>query len=101
MLRRGHVLLGAVLLTAACGGTVGGGSGGGGAAADTGSTEPLKIGVVTGLTGAYVQLGEQQKNGAELAAKLLGGKVGKRPLQIIVRDDQLKPDVALREAQSL
>lgn len=99
MHRRGPALLGAVLLTAACGGTVGGGSGAGGA--DSGSKEPLKIGVVTGLTGAYVQLGEQQKNGAELAAKLLGGKVGERPLQVIVRDDQLKPDVALRETQTL
>lgn len=101
MKRRGHVLLGAVLLTAACGGTVGGGSGSGSGAGAAGSTDPIKIGVVTGLTGAYVQLGEQQKNGAELAAKQLGGKIGKRPLEVLVRDDQLKPDVALRETQTL
>jgi branched-chain amino acid transport system substrate-binding protein len=91
-------IAGAALMLAACGGTVGGG---GGSGCGTESTQPLKIGVITGLTGAYVQLGEEQKNGAELAVKLLGGKVGNRPLQVIVRDDQLKPDVALREAQSL
>ncbi len=103
MPQRRRVLLAAILLTAACGGTLGGGGGGsgGGAAGGAGSTEPLKVGVVTGLTGAYVQLGEQQKNGAELAAKVLGGKVGNRPIQVLVRDDQLKPDVALRETQAL
>jgi branched-chain amino acid transport system substrate-binding protein len=94
------LLAGAVLLLTSCGGTVGGSGsddGGGGG----GSTEPIKIGVITSLTGAYVQLGEDQKNGAELAVELLGGKAGDRPIELIVRDDQLKPDVALREAQSL
>lgn len=65
------------------------------------SGEPVKIGVITGLTGAYVQLGEEQRNGAELAAELLEGRAGDRPLEIIVRDDQLRPEAALREAQSL
>ena len=99
MRAKAALVVGAALVLTACSGTVGGGSGGGGGGGD--SSEPIKIGVITGLTGAYVQLGEEQKNGAELAAKLLGGKVGDRPIEIIVRDDQLKPDVALREAQSL
>jgi branched-chain amino acid transport system substrate-binding protein len=85
----------AVLVTS-CGGTVGGGAGGG-----ANSNAPVKVGVITSLTGAYVQLGEEQRNGAELAVELMGGKAGNRPIQLIVRDDQLKPDVALREAQSL
>lgn len=100
MRAKAGLLAGATLLLAACGGTVaGGGGGGGGGEAD--STEPIKIGVITSLTGAYVQLGEEQKNGAELAVELLGGKIGERPIELIVRDDQLKPDVALREAQAL
>jgi len=94
------LVAGAVLLLTSCGGTVGGGSSGGGDGG-AGSTEPLKIGVITSLTGAYVQLGEDQRNGAELAVEKLGGKAGDRPIELIVRDDQLKPDVALREAQSL
>ncbi len=93
------LIAGAALLITACGGTVASGGGGGGGDAD--STEPVKIGVITSLTGAYVQLGEEQKNGAELAVELLGGKIGERPIELIVRDDQLKPDVALREAQAL
>jgi branched-chain amino acid transport system substrate-binding protein len=32
---------------------------------------------------------------------MLGGTIGDRPIELIVRDDQLKPDVALREAQAL
>jgi ABC-type branched-subunit amino acid transport system substrate-binding protein len=87
-------------MLAACGGTVAG-SGGGGDSGSTNSTAPLKIGVITSLTGAYVQLGEDQRNGAQLAVDQLGGKAGDRPIQLVVRDDQLKPDVALREAQSL
>jgi ABC-type branched-subunit amino acid transport system substrate-binding protein len=98
MRAKAGLVAGAALLVTACGGTVGGG-GGGGAEAD--STEPIKIGVITSLTGAYVQLGEEQKNGAELAVELLGGRIGERPIELVVRDDQLKPDVALREAQAL
>ena len=94
------LVAGTALLLAACGGTVAG-SGGGGGSGSGNSTAPLKIGVITSLTGAYVQLGEDQRNGAQLAVDQLGGKVGDRPIQLIVRDDQLKPDVALREAQSL
>jgi ABC-type branched-subunit amino acid transport system substrate-binding protein len=100
MRAKAGLLAAVALLATACGGTVAG-SGGGDSGADAGSTEPIKIGVITSLTGAYVQLGEDQKNGAELAVELLDGKMGDRPVELIVRDDQLKPDVALREAQSL
>jgi ABC-type branched-subunit amino acid transport system substrate-binding protein len=92
------VLACATLLITSCGGTVGSGTGGGGGA---GSTEPVKVGLITGITGAYVQLGEEQKNGAELAVEMMGGKAGERPIELVVRDDQLKPDIALREAQAL
>jgi branched-chain amino acid transport system substrate-binding protein len=86
----------AALLLASCGGTVAGGGGGGG-----GGTEPLRIGLITGLTGAYVQLGQEQRNGAELAVRQLGARAGERPIELLVRDDQLRPDAALREAQAL
>src|SRR5918997_7008821 len=102
MRAKAGLLAGVTLLVTACGGTVaGGGGGGGGGDGGGGSTEPLRIGVITGLTGAYVQLGEEQRNGAELAVKLLGGQAGGRPIELHVRDDQLKPDIALREAQAL
>ena len=100
MWAKASLLACAALLVASCGGTVGGGGGDAGGG-DAGSTEPLKVGVITGITGAYVQLGEEQKNGAELAVKLMGGKAGDRPIELLIRDDQLKPDIALREAQAL
>lgn len=92
---RWHVLLaGLALLSVSCAGSLGSGG-------DNDPKKPVKIGVVTGLTGAYVQLGQGQQNGAKLAAEVLRNRVGDRPLQVIVRDDQLKPEAALREAQSL
>jgi branched-chain amino acid transport system substrate-binding protein len=91
------VLACAALLITSCGGTVGTSPAGGGG----GATEPVKVGLITGITGAYVQLGEEQKNGAELAVEQMGGKAGERPIELVVRDDQLKPDIALREAQAL
>jgi ABC-type branched-subunit amino acid transport system substrate-binding protein len=89
----------AAFLVAACGGTVAGGGGGGSGGGE--STEPIKVGVITGLTGAYVLLGEEQRAGAELAVKVLGGEAAGRPIELIIRDDQLKPDIGLREAQAL
>jgi hypothetical protein len=56
MRAKAGLLAGVTVLVAACGGTVAGSGGGGGG---EGSTEPLKVGVITGLTGAYVQLGEE------------------------------------------
>lgn len=97
MRAKASLLAAVALLAASCGGVVGGGSGDSGG----GSSDPVKIGVLTGLTGAYVQLGQEQRNGAELAAEMLGGRAGDRPIELLVRDTQLKPDVALREAQAL
>ena len=99
MRAKAGLIAGVALLVAACGGTVGGGGGGSGGEPESG--EPIKIGVITGLTGAYVLLGEEQRAGAELAVKVLGEMAGDRPIELIVRDDQLKPDIALREAQAL
>lgn len=92
--RSSALLTAAALLATACSGSLRSSGGGG-------EQQVLKIGVITGLTGAYAQLGEEQKNGAQLAAELVGGRAGGRPLEILVRDDQLKPESALREAQSL
>ena len=99
MRAKAGLMAAAALLVAACGGTVGGGGGGGGGEAESG--EPIRIGVITGLTGAYVLLGEEQRAGAELAVQVLEEMAGDRPIELIIRDDQLKPDIALREAQAL
>jgi branched-chain amino acid transport system substrate-binding protein len=63
--------------------------------------DKLKIGILTTLSGPPAVLGQQQRNGFQLAVKTLGGKLGGREVELIVQDDELKPDVAVSKAQGL
>ena len=63
--------------------------------------EKLKIGVVTTLSGPAAVLGQQLRNGLQLAIKNSDGKLGGREVQLIVEDDELKPDVAVSKAKAL
>src|SRR5262244_26477 len=63
--------------------------------------EKLKIGVIATLSGPPAVLGQQQRNGFQLAIKTLGGKLGGREVEVIVQDDELKPDVAVSRAKAL
>lgn len=62
--------------------------------------EPLKIGVVSVLTGPQAALGQQVRDGFQLAVDQNGGKFGGRPVQITVIDDELKPDVAVSKVRA-
>ena len=46
-------------------------------------------------------LGQQLRNGFNLAVKNLGGKLGGREVEVIVADDELKPDVAVNKVKAL
>jgi branched-chain amino acid transport system substrate-binding protein len=61
----------------------------------------LKVGVIATLSGPPAVLGQQLRNGFALAVKDLGGKLGGRPTEIVVADDELKPDVAVTKVKSL
>jgi branched-chain amino acid transport system substrate-binding protein len=64
--------------------------------------EKLKIGIITTLSAAAGAVpGQQQRNGFELAVKMLGGKLGSREAEIAVADDELKPDVAVAKVKAL
>jgi branched-chain amino acid transport system substrate-binding protein len=63
--------------------------------------ENLKVGVITTLSGPAAVLGQQLRNGFELAVKNLGGKLGGRDTEILVADDEVKPDVAVTKAKAL
>jgi branched-chain amino acid transport system substrate-binding protein len=63
--------------------------------------EKLKIGVIATLSGPPAVLGQQLRNGFNLAVKTLGGKLGGREAEVIVADDELKPDVAVTKAKAL
>src|SRR5213083_2034148 len=63
--------------------------------------DKLKIGILTTLSGPPAALGTQQRNGFQLAVKTLGGKLGGREVDLMVQDDELKPDVAVGKAKAL
>lgn len=63
--------------------------------------EPLKIGIVTTLSGAPAALGEQLVDGFQLAVEEMGGEMGGRPVEVVIRDDELQPEVAQLAAREL
>jgi branched-chain amino acid transport system substrate-binding protein len=63
--------------------------------------DKLKVGVIATLSGPPAVLGQQLRNGFNLAVKTLGGKLGGREVEVIVADDELKPDVAVSKVKAL
>src|SRR3982074_3709795 len=62
--------------------------------------EKLKIGIIATLSGPPAVLGQQLRNGVNLAVKALGGKLGGREVELLVQDDELKPDVAVTKVKA-
>jgi len=77
------------------------------AGAGAAAPDKLKVGLMFGLTGAASPVGPVQLDGAKLALKdinaaggvKLGGKMV--PVEFVVRDDETKPDVAIRRFREL
>jgi branched-chain amino acid transport system substrate-binding protein len=63
--------------------------------------EKLKIGIIATLSGPPAVLGQQLRNGFNLAVKDLNGKLGQRDVEVIVADDELKPDLAVNKVKAL
>lgn len=65
--------------------------------------EPLRVGFVSGLTGRHYDLGISSRNGATLAIAELNaaGGVGGRPLSLLVKDDEQRPEAATRAVKEL
>src|SRR5215217_2019127 len=63
--------------------------------------DKVKVGILTTLSGPPAALGVQQRNGFQLALKSLGNKLGGRDVELVVQDDELKPDVAVTRARAL
>ena len=63
--------------------------------------EKLKIGVIVTLSGPAAALGQQVRDGFALAVKDLGGKMGGRDVEVVVVDDELKPDGAVTKVKGL
>ena len=65
------------------------------------AAEPLKIGMMVTLSGPPAVLGKHIRDGFQLFVEQQGGKLGGRDVEIIVADDELKPDVALTKVKGL
>jgi branched-chain amino acid transport system substrate-binding protein len=63
--------------------------------------EKIKIGVIVTLSGPAAGLGQQARDGFALAVKDLGGKMGGRDVEVVVADDELKPDGAVSKVKGL
>ena len=62
-----------------------------GAATAANAQEPLKIGMVTTLSGPGGYLGQDIRDAFQLAIDMQGGRIGGTPVQLVVEDDALKP----------
>jgi len=64
---------------------------------------PIKIGVVTPLSGTYTPIGEQVKMGLDLAAKEINaaGGINGRKINLIYEDEEANPAVATQKAEKL
>jgi branched-chain amino acid transport system substrate-binding protein len=63
--------------------------------------EKVKVGIIVTLSGPSAVLGGQVRDGFALAVKTLGGKLGGADTEVVVIDDELKPDVAVTKVKGL
>lgn len=66
-------------------------------------SNPIKIGVVTPLSGTYTPIGQQVRWGLELAAKEINaaGGIAGRQVNLIFEDEEANPSVAVQKAEKL
>jgi branched-chain amino acid transport system substrate-binding protein len=62
---------------------------------------PMKIGVITPMTGAAAAIGKDMVNGLNLYLEQNGQQIAGRKVEVIVEDSQGKPDVALTKLRKL
>ncbi|MEO6361668.1 MAG: ABC transporter substrate-binding protein, partial [Caldimonas sp.] len=58
------------------------------------AADKVKVGFVSTLSGPSSAIGIDIRDGFQLAIKLNGGKLGSLPAEVLISDDQFKPDVA-------
>jgi branched-chain amino acid transport system substrate-binding protein len=69
------------------------------AAAPAQAASSVKIGFIATLSGPAGAIGVDIRDGFQLAMKLNGGKVGGLPAEVLIGDDQFKPDVGRQLAE--
>lgn len=99
------ILLTMMFILGACSqGSSGDNGNNGSSESNDGGGDTVKIGVVAPLTGPAALYGEQVEAGAKLAAKLIneeGGILGGKQIELVIEDDQSKPEVGLSKYKEL
>ncbi|MDB5949285.1 MAG: extracellular ligand-binding receptor [Massilia sp.] len=74
-----------------------------GFAATAAAQDPIRVGVVTPLSGTYSALGQQVKWGIELATQEInaGGGIMGRKVELLFEDEEANPSVAAPKAEKL
>lgn len=62
---------------------------------------PIKIGFIGALSGSTAGVGQDQLDGFKLVLERNSGKLGNVPVELIVEDGQMKPQVAAQAARRL
>jgi branched-chain amino acid transport system substrate-binding protein len=63
------------------------------------AADKVKVGFIGTLSGPSAQPGVDIRDGFQLAVKLNGGRLGALPAEVLVGDDQFKPDVGRQLAE--
>ena len=65
------------------------------------AVEPIRIGVLAPLSGAFAWIGEENVMGVNIAMDEFGGEIAGRPVELFIEDTQIDPDVAIEKARAL
>ena len=63
------------------------------------AADKVKVGFISTLSGPNASIGSDIRDAFNLAVKLNGGKLGGLPVEMLVGDDQLKPELAKQFAE--
>jgi branched-chain amino acid transport system substrate-binding protein len=63
------------------------------------AAERIRVGFISTLSGPSAALGVDIRDGFQLAVKLAGGRLGGLPAEVLVGDDQFKPEVGRQLAE--
>jgi branched-chain amino acid transport system substrate-binding protein len=65
------------------------------------AADRIRVGFISTLSGPSAALGVDIRDGFQLAVKMNGGKLGNLPAQVLIADDQFKPDLGRQAAERM
>jgi branched-chain amino acid transport system substrate-binding protein len=65
------------------------------------AADRIRVGFISTLSGPSAALGVDIRDGFQLALKLNGGRLGGLPAEVLIADDQFKPDLGRQAAQKM